>query len=341
MVRLRVMLVLVSLLVPFSAFADGVLETTTVDIVATRDTQVGAQLAVADAMGYFKQQGLDVKIHWGQSGDDVITLLGSGQVPVGCTSSFGLIVMRAQGADVRAIAGLADMAGTQGLALAPGVKLASPKDLVGKALAYTQGNPQILILAKMAQQYGFDASQIRLINMQPPEAIAAATNHDVAGILSFEPNLYRLVSLGGTMYATGKSTYYTGEKLDAAADQRLLYLNSTVVATEDWIATKPNTLKALIRAFGQATDLLASDRARAVEIIGKQVHIAPEALATVMAANSYSATIDNSVALSITYISDWALSIKRIPHAVTPESAISTGLLKSINPALVTWQPPT
>ena len=42
------------------ARAQAKLEQTTVDIVATRDTQIGAQLAIADALGYFKDEGLQV-----------------------------------------------------------------------------------------------------------------------------------------------------------------------------------------------------------------------------------------------------------------------------------------
>ena len=71
------------------AAAQGKLEQTDVSIVATRDTQVGVQLAIADALGYFKDEGLQVTPRWVQSGDDVVQLLGAGAVPIGCASTFG------------------------------------------------------------------------------------------------------------------------------------------------------------------------------------------------------------------------------------------------------------
>lgn len=52
--------------------AQARLEQTDVAIVATRDTQVGVQLAIADALGYFKDEGLQVSPKWVQSGDDVV-----------------------------------------------------------------------------------------------------------------------------------------------------------------------------------------------------------------------------------------------------------------------------
>src|ERR1700687_5724073 len=72
-----------------AARAQDKLEQTNVDIVATRDTQVGAQLAIADALGYFKDEGLTVTPKWVQSGDEVVQLLGSGAVPVGCAAPLG------------------------------------------------------------------------------------------------------------------------------------------------------------------------------------------------------------------------------------------------------------
>jgi ABC-type nitrate/sulfonate/bicarbonate transport system substrate-binding protein len=314
------------------------LEQTTVDIVATRDTQIGAQLAIADALGYFKDEGLQVTPKWVQSGDDVVQLLGSAAVPVGCASTFGATLLAAQKMPIRAIAGLADIGGTQGFVLAPGVKLSNPKELEGKKLAYTNGNPQVLILAKLAKVYGFDFSKVTLVNMQPSEGVVAATKGDVVGLLSFQPNLYRLVALGGTMYATGRDSWVTGSHQALGAEDRLLYLNSMIMAQDSWIKDKPNTLKALIRAFNRATQLIATDRAKALEQVQKQVRIDADALAAIMNINEYSPALTVPMGLSISYLSDWALSIKRIPGAVTPEDIIDPRILTSMDPSLVTWK---
>ncbi len=315
------------------------LEQTTVDVVATRDTQIGAQLAIADALGYFKDEGLRVTPKWVQSGDDVVQLLGSGAVPVGCASTFGATLLAAQKMPIHAIAGLADIGGTQGFVLAPGVKLSSPKELEGKKLAYTNGNPQVLILAKLARLFGFEFAKVTLVNMQPSEGVVAATKGDVVGLLTFQPNLYRLVSLGGTMYATGRDSWVTGTHEALGPENRLLYLNSMVMAQDSWIKDKPNTLKALIRAFNRATQLIATDRAKAMEQVQKQVRIDGDALAAIMNVNEYSSALTVPMGLSISYLSDWALSIKRIPIAVAPEDIIDPRLLASMDPSLVTWKP--
>jgi ABC-type nitrate/sulfonate/bicarbonate transport system substrate-binding protein len=295
------------------AHAQAKLEQTDVAIVATRDTQVGVQLAIADALGYFKDEGLQVSPKWVQSGDDVVQLLGSGAVPMGCASTFGATLLAAQRIPIRAVQGVADMAGTQGFVLGPKVKLASPKELEGKKLAYTNGNPQILILAKLAKLHGFDMSKVSLVNMLPSEGVVAAEKGDVAGLLSFQPFLYRLVTLGGTMYVTGR---------------------------QSWIKDKPNTVKAVMRAFDRATKFLASDRPQSIEIIQKGIRIDPAAIAAIMNVNVYNSALTQDMASSISDLSDWALSIKRIPIAVKPTDIIDPTLLASVNPSLVTYRAP-
>jgi NitT/TauT family transport system substrate-binding protein len=322
------------------AQAQAKLEQTDVAIVATRDTQVGVQLAIADALGYFKDEGLQVSPKWVQSGDDVVQLLGAGATPMGCASTFGATLLAAQHIPIHAVQGLADMAGTQGFVLAPKVQLASPKELEGKKLAYTNGNPQILILAKLAKRYGFDMSKVSLVNMLPSEGVVAAEKGDVAGFLSFQPFLYRLTALGGSMYVTGRQSWISGQQQDLAGSERFLFLNAILMVQDSWIKDKPNTVKAVMRAFDRATKFLASDRPQAVEIIQRGIKIDPAAISAIMNVNVYNSAITPEIASSISDLSEWALSIKRIPAAVKPTDIIDPTLLASQNPSLVMWRAP-
>ena len=172
---------------------------------------------------------------------------------------FTQVVFSGQKLPIRTISALADIAETQGFALGPNVKLASPKELEGKKLAYTQGNSQILLIAKLAKMYDFDMAKITLVNMQQSEGIVAASKGDVAGLLGWQPNLYRLISMGGSMYATGTQLFVTGKEQVLPFSDRLQYNHSVLLASQDWIDNKPNTLIALMGAMKRATDLL-SDR---------------------------------------------------------------------------------
>ena len=319
--------------------AGAAIEQPTLEIAAVRDPQLGAQVAIADALGYFKDEGLNVTVRWTQSGGDIITFMAGGNQNIGTGGTFTEVVLKAQNFPIRTIAQLADIAGTQGIALSPGVKLKHPKDLEGKRLAFTQGNSQVIILAKMAKQYGFDQTKVTMVNLNPSEGVVAASKGDVDVFLGWQPNLYRLVKLGGTMYATGRVSYVTGTPEVLPTERRFQFNNAVLLASESWIKEKPNTLQAVLRALNRATDLINRDRGAALRVLEKEIRVERDALEVMVNANVYSLALNEDVASSIKDMSDWALSIKRIPRAVTPDEGIHTKLLEEVDPRLVTWRP--
>jgi ABC-type nitrate/sulfonate/bicarbonate transport system substrate-binding protein len=221
--------------------------------------------------------------------------------------------------------------------LSPGVKLSNPRELEGKKLAFTQGNSQVLILAKLAKMYGFDTSKITMVNMNPSEWVVAASKGDVQGLLGWQPNLYRLVTMGGTMYATGTTLYVSDKPEPLPMADRLQYNHSVLLAAQSWVEQKPNTLKAVLRALRKATDLLASDRPKALSAMQKQLRIDADALKVMADANKYDMAISDALAASLNFQSAWALEIKRTPKPVTPEQGFAPQLLKAVDPQLVSW----
>ena len=327
-------------LAPHAADAQGKgIEQAAIEIAAVRDPQLGAQVAIADALGYFKDAGLSVTVRWQQSGADIITLMAAGNQHIGTGGTFTQIVLAGQKLPVKTIAALADIAGTQGFVLSPGVKLASPRDLEGKKLAHTQGNSQVLILAKLAKLYGFDAGKVTLVNMQPSEGVVAASKGDVQGLLGWQPNLYRLVKLGGTLYTTGTISYIGGKPERFPGADKLQFNHSVLLASEAWIRDKPNTLKAVLVALGRASELIAKDRAKALDVLVAQLRVDREAIEVMTEANDYGLAITDDVAHSIRFQSEWAVGIKRVANPVTPEDVLAPKLLAEIDPKLVTWKP--
>lgn len=325
------------LAMPAIARGAGALETAQVEIAGVRDPQLGAQLAVAETYGYFKDEGLEVNLHWNQSAADTLTTMASG-VPVGVGGIFTQVVFGGQKLPIKTISALADIAETQGFVISPGVKLASPKELEGKKLAFTQGNSQVLLLAKLAKVYGFDTSKITMVNMQQSEGIVAASKGDVQGLLGWQPNLYRLEQLGGKMYANGTTSYATGAEQKLAYDDWLQFNHSVLLASQEWIDGKPNTLAALLRAMKRATELLASDRPKALVAMKEKLKIDADALVVMANANKYGLGLTDRLARSLSFQSGWAMEIKRIKAPVTPAEVFAPSILAAVDLSLVSFK---
>jgi ABC-type nitrate/sulfonate/bicarbonate transport system substrate-binding protein len=321
---------------PLACAADAI-EQKDVDIAVVRDPQLGAQMAIANYYGYFKDEGLNVTIHWNQSGADIITVMAGGSAPLAAGSMFGQVLFVNQGLPIRTIAALADISEAQGFVLSPGVKLSSPKELEGKKLAFTQGSPSPLLLAKLAKLFGFDMAKVQLVNMNQPEGIIAASKGEVDGLLGWQPNLYRLIKLGGTLYATGTALYVTDKPQQLPDNDRLQMNHSQLLAAQSWIDGKPNTLKAVMRALLRANELLAQDRPKALDAMEKELRVDRDALTVMAEANKYSLTLDSRIVDSLNFIGDWAISINRAKRVPTPEEAFAPALLRTLDPNLVSY----
>ncbi len=321
-----------------AARAATLAETRTVEVAGVRDPQLGAQFAIAQELGYFKDAGLDVTTHWNQSAADTLTAMASG-IGVGLGGIFTQVVFSSQSIPVRTFSALADIAATSGIALAPGVKLAHPAELEGRKLAYTQGNSQILILARLAERFKFDIGKVTLVNMNQAEGIVAAARGDVSGLLGWQPNLFRLLGLGGTLYVSGTQLFVDGKEEVLPFDERLQYNHSILLATQEWIDTKPNTLRALTSALLRANTLINTDPARAVAVMQPVIKVDADALAVMVGANKYGLGLTPSVAQSLAFQSKWAMSVKRTTAPVTAEQAFAPAILAALDPALVTWKP--
>ena len=141
------------------------------------------------------------------------------------------------------------------------------------------------------------------------------------------------------MYATGTTLYVTGKREELPMSDRLQYNHSVLLAAQSWIDEKPNTLKAMLRAVRRATDLLASDRPKALDAMQKQLRIDADALKVMAEANKYGMGITDGLAASLKFQGEWALEIKRVAKAVPPEEGFAPQLLQAVDSQLVSWKP--
>jgi len=98
-------------------------------------------------------------------------------------------------------------------------------------------------------------------------------------------------------------------------------------------------LMAGVQALMKSTERRAKDRPKARAAREMQLRIDAEPLKVMVSANKYGLEMTESFATSIAFQSDWALSIKRVPAPVTPEAVFEPKILRSIDPALVSWKP--
>jgi NitT/TauT family transport system substrate-binding protein len=141
----------------------------------TATTQLGwlrngeyAPIMMADAKGFFKEEGIDHKIVDGGPGKNPIPIVAVGQAQFGLATN-GMAIVTARLAkdpvDVVAIGTLFQQAPSSYLALAaPGAPPLKPKDMEGKSVGIQAGSE--FIFRAFARKNGIDESKVKVVAAQ-------------------------------------------------------------------------------------------------------------------------------------------------------------------------------
>ena len=333
-------LVLAVLVTGASAFAQGKLEMTEVDAWLVRDAQMSSQFAVADQLGYFKEQGIKVNPRWYIAGTDLPSMWGAGNIHLGTATATMVVPIAASGQAIYNIAPQSDIAGTQQIVLGKrGQEIVqSPKDLEKIKIGMPKGASVTMALQAMAKDTGVDFSKLQFVNLAPPDAVTALAKGDIDAMALWAPWVFNAVKqAGGKVYFTGNRSYIPGKE----GQVDWLHVHAGVIASGKMLKENPNTLKAVLRALVKATDTINKDRETAVKIVARELKTEEGLTRDIMALNIYSMETNDKILKGMGEFIDFLYSLDRIKEKFPPEKVLYTKLLEEVDPKLVKWKSKT
>ena len=337
-ILLAVLTVLATLTSP--ALAQGKLEQTEIDAWLVRDAQMSSQFAVAEALGYFKAEGLKVNPRWYISGPDLPSMWGAGNIHLGTATATMVVPIAAAGQSIYNIAPQSDVAGTQQIVLGKkGQEIVrSPKDFEKLKIGMPKGASVTMAIQAMARDTGVDFSKIQFVNLSPPDAVTALAKGDIDAMAAWAPWVFNAVKQGGgKVYFTGNRSFIPGKE----GQVDWLHVHAGVVASGDMVKKNPNTLKAVLRALDKATQKINTDRETAVRIVSAEMKIDEAVTREIMAINIYTMEMTDKIPKGMAEFVDFLHSLDRIKQKFPAEQVIYTKLLEEVDPKLVKWKSPT
>ena len=190
---------------------------------------------VAQQLGYYTKEGLDVTFEAAKGGVDAAKQVGVGNAQIGGAIGDTPIIVRANGVPVKAVA-LIGGGGLMQLVVHADSPIKSPADLKGKTVTV------------MAYQ---DTTYIALLGML---AKVGLTKNDIDAQAVGATNVWKLF-LAGKSDALASVPDWEGDLLEAGAKIRIIpadkYFQSmaqVVVASDDMIKKRPDLIRKLVQA---------------------------------------------------------------------------------------------
>lgn len=315
-------------------------EVAEVDAWLVRDAQMSSQFAVAEALGYFKAEGVKVNPRWYIAGTDLPSMWGAGNIHLGTATATMVVPIAASGQTIYNIAPQSDVAGTQQIVLGKkGQEIVrSPKDLEKIKIGMPKGASVTMAIQAMARDHGVDFTKIQFVNLSPPDAVTALAKGDIDAMAAWAPWVFNAVKqAGGKVYFTGNKSLIPGKE----GQVDWLHVHAGVVASGKMLKENPNTLKAILRALKKATDSINADREAAVKIVAREMKTDEALTRDIMALNIYSMEMNEKIYKGMGEFVDFLHSLDRIKAKFPPESVIYTRLLEETDPSLVKWKSKT
>ncbi len=158
--------------------------------------------AIADGRFDAAAKEAGYTIDWRQfsSGGDISTALASGNVPIGVIGSTGTTAAATRGVDLELFWILDNIGKSEALAVRNGSGIEKPEDLKGKNVGVPfVSTSHFHLLVGLEQVWKVDPREVNILNMKPPQILAAWQRGDIDAAYVWPPALTELLKDGKTI----------------------------------------------------------------------------------------------------------------------------------------------
>jgi NitT/TauT family transport system substrate-binding protein len=187
-------------------------------------------------LGFFKQEGIDLTINEGRGSANTVQVVAAGSDTFGMADSSSLITTASKGADVKSVMSLLNSTGFSVVSLASS-NIRKPKDLEGKSLAVSPGDPLGQLFRALAAHNKLDLNTIKFVQVDPAAKVVSVLEKKVDALLGGADDQFFLIK-------------YKGVEPHALryADHGANIVGMTIVTTGNLIKTKPDLVRRFVRA---------------------------------------------------------------------------------------------
>jgi NitT/TauT family transport system substrate-binding protein len=153
-----------------------------------------------DDMGYFKDNGANIKFTYFPVYSDAISAFNTGNVDMICYAASEAVAPVVNGVDCRIIGVFDTSNGLDGIAAGKGIS--SIKDLKGKTIATEIGSVDHMMLQQALKKNDMTAEDVNIVNMSAGDSVAALASGSIQAVSTWEPQLSMAAQYGSVIYST-------------------------------------------------------------------------------------------------------------------------------------------
>ncbi|MEM7221591.1 MAG: taurine ABC transporter substrate-binding protein [Pseudomonadota bacterium] len=187
-----------------------------------------------------KATGYDIEWRAFDSGAKVINAMASGDVQIALAGSSPIAAGVSRGLQIELFWIVEDIAAAEALVVREGSGIIAPQDLKGKKLGVPFVSTTHFHLLFALEQFGIDARDVKILNMQPDAIARAWSRGDIDAAFVWEPTLGAIKQSGKVLITSGLLSSWGKATFDG------------LVSVKDWAAANPEFMVALVKEIAKA-----------------------------------------------------------------------------------------
>lgn len=208
--------------------------------------------AIADGRFDAAAKEAGYSIDWRQfsSAGDITTALASGDVPIGVLGSTGTAAAATRGVELQLFWILDNIGQSEALVARDGSGIETPADLKGKKVAVPfVSTSHFHLLVGMNKVWNVDPREVEILNLKPPQIVAAWQRGDIDAAYVWPPALSEIQKTGKTISDS--------EVIGAASVPTF----DGLVVDKAWAAENPKLMEAFTKVLAKAYADYNADKA--------------------------------------------------------------------------------
>ncbi|UCH75608.1 MAG: taurine ABC transporter substrate-binding protein [Rhodospirillales bacterium] len=183
------------------------------------DVNIGYQLVYGPwkaNMEKLKKEGLggkSIEFFQFNSGTEVINAMASGSIDISLNGSSPTAAGFSRGVNMQVVYIYDNINNAEALVVRKDIM--APQDMVGKTIAVPFGSTTHFHMMFALEQLGLDAKKVNVIDMSPPDMVAAWTRGDIDGGFVWDPALGKMKADGHVLLSSGLLSNWGKATFDA------------------------------------------------------------------------------------------------------------------------------
>jgi len=203
--------------------------------------------------GYYAAEGIDLAINEGRGSANTVQVVAAGSDTFGLADSSSVILTASKGADVKSVMSLLNTTGYSVVSLTE-ANIKTPKDLEGKKVAVTPGDPLGSLLQAVCKANNVDCAKIGMVQVDPAAKVVAVLEKKTDALLGGADDQYFLIKYKGASPAAMRY-----------ADFGANIVGMTILTSGDTIKKNPDLVKRFVRATAKSWEEAKKNPGAAVD----------------------------------------------------------------------------